>query len=363
MKKYIYAIVACAAMLFSSCSNDDIVVVTADPVVKDAVTVNIPLSKLFESYNFYDTKHNRNISEYYRVFNSEYDMYIIYGTLFYNKDTGNKVSSMFYWSNSTNAQSIKADLPEGRYYAVTTLFLSDDKGLSDAYWFITGTENIKTLKLDSREYVDGTSTLNSTWSIASVCCNEFEVSEGKQVSVNADPQPIGALCYKYFENFQYKDETSNSVISDNKIRQLSLYTQKFAVSYNLNPNAVERYVYRKATGSGSYWKMGASTPKDYDSKWTHFKTNLYGFCYILAPSCDIQFGYILEGEEGFNGFGKANYTIEAGKVYLAYWDWFQVGNPYFGIADNNHWNNYESNAPSFSISPKKKEFANLVEKL
>ncbi|MBQ5475593.1 MAG: hypothetical protein IIT65_13155, partial [Lachnospiraceae bacterium] len=46
----------------------------------------------------------------------------------------------------------------------------------------------------------------------------------------------------------------------------------------------------------------------------------------------------------FNGYGEQTCNITSGKVYLAYWDYFKVGNPYFGIADNNHWNRYETRA-------------------
>ena len=73
-------------------------------------------------------------------------------------------------------------------------------------------------------------------------------------------------------------------------------------------------------------------------------TNLYGYFYILAPDFNLCFGYVLNGQNTFSMFGKQDCNIQYGKTYLAYWDYFQVGNPYFGIADNNHWNDYSSSS-------------------
>lgn len=89
-------------------------------------------------------------------------------------------------------------------------------------------------------------------------------------------------------------------------------------------------------------------PTDFDESWTFFETNLYGFEYLLEPQAHMTFGYTLNGNDGFNGYGEADYTFQPGKVYLAYWDYFKVGNPYLGIADNNHWNSYTTNARSYA---------------
>ena len=80
--------------------------------------------------------------------------------------------------------------------------------------------------------------------------------------------------------------------------------------------------------------------------------NLYAYCYILAPQFNLEFGYTLQGETSFHGYGETTYTQTPGSVILAYWDYFQVGNPYFGPADNNHWHSYSSSVKALkAINP------------
>ena len=70
----------------------------------------------------------------------------------------------------------------------------------------------------------------------------------------------------------------------------------------------------------------------------------------MTPNPHVQFGYEIDGDTGFSGYGEGSYNIQSGKTYLAYWDYFNVGNPYFGIADNNHWNTYSSRTRAISYS-------------
>lgn len=348
MKKILFLLLAFVAMFVASCSNEAIDIETSDPVIKDAVTVNVPLSGFFSSYNFYDTKHGRDISDVYRTFNSESGLYILCMTLFYDKATGVLKKGIYSHSKDINSKVIKADLPEGNYYVITTLsFSTSSTGLSadTDFWSIAGNTNLRTAKMVCND-------ANSMWAIMSVSTDVIEVKEGKHVPLNVNPQPIGALCYLYFHNFQYKNEASTTV-SDNGIRQLSLYTQQKAISYNLDPNATSKYNYLADAGENFWYYLSVNTPDMFDDEWTFFKSNLYDYSYILAPSCKICFGYTPEGSENFNAYGEAVYNIQNGKTYLAYWDWFQVGNPYFGIADNNHWNDYSGSRAPEDVRPSK----------
>ena len=42
----------------------------------------------------------------------------------------------------------------------------------------------------------------------------------------------------------------------------------------------------------------------------------------------------------FSPYGEKTTTFTPGITYLAYWDYFQIGNPYLIPADNNHWHDY-----------------------
>ena len=61
MKKVILAAISVVALLAMSCSNDEITVVKDDKV--NDVNVSVSLSNFFSSYNFNDTKHNRQVTD------------------------------------------------------------------------------------------------------------------------------------------------------------------------------------------------------------------------------------------------------------------------------------------------------------
>lgn len=352
MKKISYYIIALISFIFISCSNEDILIETTVPEITGSVVVNVPLTNLIQSYDFYDTKHDIDISDSYRTFNSENGLYILYMSLFYDKATGSLIKGIHGHSKDTNSKVIKTELPIGRYYVITTLYFTyASSGLDSEkdYWTVYNGSNIRTAKMKNNNHYN-------QWAVMSVSTNEMEVITDMQTSINANPQPVGALCYLYLQNFQYRDETVSSV-SDNGIRNLSLYTQNLATYYNLDPNATSKYDYVADAGQNYMYYLSVNTPDMFDSNWTFFKSNMYDFCYILAPKCDICFGLTPEGAEGFSPYGNATYSIQSGKVYLAYWDWFKVGNPYFGIADNNHWNNYPASRASLKGCSFKREFS------
>lgn len=338
-KKISLVIFSMIALFFASCSNDPIEVVTTQPV-----SLTVSLDNFFSSYNFNDTKHNIKVSEDFRVFNSEYNKYIQVRTLFYSRENGKLVDSFVIYANNTNAVKQNVTLPAGDYWAISTLVFADKKSEESAWWNLLDKDNLNTVKLE--EY-----SRFSKWSLLAVDTKAVKVETAGTV-IDMKPSPIGALTYVYYQNFQYKDEASYGTTADNGIRQIAVYSQEIATAYYLNPEASNKYEYKNATGKNSwYFLSDPAEPKDFNSDWTYFKTNLYGYCYILAPSFNLCFGYILKGENTFNSMGMSNYTIENGKMYLAYWDWFQVGNPYFGLADNNHWNTYsKSNAKALNSS-------------
>lgn len=344
MKKILYTFMALVSLAVSSCSNEDIEIRTVESNVKDAVTVNISLSNFFQSYSYNDTRHDIKVSDDYRTFHSEFDKYIQVRTLFYKKNTGELQDSIIKYVTTTNNVVLKADLPTGNYYAITTLVFADKEDGDYTWWDLANKENLKTAKMTMYSRT-------SKWNIMSESSEEFSVESGKQASVSTTPKPVGSLCYIYMHNFQYKDEATyrnTGVASDNGIRRLALYTQQLSDEFNLDPNTTSKYNYWEDAGKNSWYFLHRMEPSDFNEDWTFFKTNLYGYSYVIAPNFNIYFGYVLQGESTFQGYGKADYSNQNGKVYLAYWDWFQVGNPFYGIADNNHWNVYTNNAKAIT---------------
>lgn len=331
MKKILFAICIALSMIATSCTNDEINVYTEEGTVKDAAIFSVSLSDFYQSYNYVDTKHNISVAESFRSFNSESNKFIQVLVLIYNKDTGELVNYYLDYTTNTNKIDCKADLPEGQYYAITTLTFADGKDLDDCCWAFDGLENIHTAKMSPREHA-------TKWSIMSESAESFTVTKNHQTSVTITPKPVGSLCYFFAQNFQYKDESQYGTVSDNNVRAFALYTQNLATEYNLDPNSSSKYNYAEDPGKKTWWKLLYHKPQDYKKDWTFFKADCYSYCYILAPKFNLCFGYVLKGADGFNQYGETSYTSKNGSMILAYWNWFSVGNPYFGPADNNHWN-------------------------
>lgn len=339
------AIISIVFFFVCSCSNDPIEIIG-----EQTVDVSVNLNNFFSSYNFNDTKHNIKLGDEYRVFHSEYGKYIQVRVLFYSKETGNLADSVLVYSENTNTQKASVSLPAGEYYAISTLAFANAESNESARWSILGKEKLSTAKMELKNRW-------SQWALLSVDTKSLIVGESG-TSLTLTPEPVGTICYCYFQNFQYADEQSFGSVADNGIRSLSVYSQRVANAYYLDPNASDRLEYYSASGRDSWYYLSDNMePQDFDKDWIYFKTNLYDYFYILAPEFNLCFGCTMKGQNGFNAFGEQDCTIEYGKTYLAYWDYFQLGNPYFGIADNNHWNTYSSGsakAPSTRIWPVEK---------
>ena len=350
MKKTYFVALSIVA-LFASCTNDDIPVYEDNRV--NEVNVTVSLSKFYSDYNYNDTRHDIKVSEDYRTFHSDGGGYIHVRTLFYNAN-GELVDSLTTYTENINPVNSTIKLAPGSYTVVSMLSFATKK---------TGKQNTWYWKLKDRKHLSSAVAVPegrfSKWSIMSYESKPLVVTAGSKKSVSLTPVPVGSLGYLFFENFQYKNEATRGTVADNGIRQLTVYAREIADGYRLNPNAEEKYVYRNDAGA-NYWYYLSSNlePQDFDRTWTFFKTNLYSYYYMLSPKEKLCFGYVLDGESTFHSYGENFYNIESGKVYLSYWDYFQVGNPYFGIADNNHWHSYSSSARE-AVSRSSEEF-NLV---
>lgn len=325
------------AALFTSCSNDDIEVRTQQ-------TLTVSLSNFFSSYNYNDTRHDIKIADDFRTFYSEDPSYYIQvRTLFYNSD-GILVDSVKSYVQNTNDVTTSINLTPGTYTAVTTLvFALDNSGTyDDSYWYLVDKENLSQAKLQLR-------TRFSPWAIMSYAAKTVTVDDNTQ-NITMNPAPVGSVGYFFGQNFQYLNEQNIGTIADNGVRSISIYSQRVATAFKLDPNATEKYEYMDDAGRDSWYHLSSfMEPTDFNSSWTFFQSNLYSYFYILAPEFNLTFGYMSQGDSGFTSYGENTYTIKSGTVYLAYWDWFQVGNPYFGEADNDHWNTYSTNSKANNL--------------
>lgn len=333
MKKILLGLIAISIGALFSCTNDDIEISLTTASVQDALTISVDLSKFYSGYTFEDTRHNiEQIAEAYRTFNSESEMFIQVRTLIYNKTTGELADSIVNYVTNTNAVTVSKSLVPGDYYAITTLaFATPNK---ESYWYLEERDKLSTVKLCPRSRT-------SRWSILSQSIETFSVTRTQPARVNTIPMPLGTLVFFFMQNFQYINESSFGNVADNKVRQLLLLTKRKAESYNLDPNASSKYNLEEETKKQEWYVDRSFVPSNFaDGSWTYFQTDLYGYCYILEPEQTTIFGYLVEGETAFRGYGQQTTTFIPGTTYLAYWDYFQIGNPYLGVADNNHWHNY-----------------------
>lgn len=334
MKKILFPMLVCAAlMLNTSCKNNDIDIDIENDI--NMVNISVSLSNLYSAYNFNDTKHGIKISDEYRTFNADYGGYIQVRTYIYDNSNGVLKDSIVSFQTNTNTVNQTVRLAAGEYTVVSMLsFAAKDK---DPYWIMTDRENLGTAAIVCRNRYN-------MWALMSFASKTITVTEGSGGNVSMTPSPIGALAYLYFQNFQFEDETTYGTLADNGIRKLTVYAKTVAIGYKLNPAIMgeDKYVYLNDPGSDNWYYLSRQL-KPSDWEWTFFKADLYGYFYILAPQSDVCFGYMSEGDSSFTDEGtQYDKTFENGRMYLAYWDRFAVGNPYFDIADNNHWNTYSS---------------------
>lgn len=350
MKKTLFTMLTFASLLINmSCSNDDIDVNIIDE--PGTINVTVSLKGLFDGYTYDDTYHSGvpRIAAAYRVFHSEEGGYIKQRTYFYDSE-GILADSIVSNHENTNAVSRSIRLKAGTYTVVTTLCFTTSKDVP--YWNIANRENLNTSAIMCRYR-------RTKWALMSYDAKVVSIGKGSSADVSMSPTPIGSLAYLFMQNFQYEDETTYGTVVDNGIRELAVYAKAVAVGYKLTPNINDddKYIYNDDPGKKWYYLSDQLVPKDFDNSWTFFKTDLYSYFYILAPKTDVVFGYESEGDEGFTPKGtQYDKTFQNGQMYLAYWDWFAVGNPYFDVADNNHWNTYSYAAKAVGAKASRGDF-------
>ena len=331
MKALRFLIFSLAPIFFISCSNDEIEKVVEQK--NSVINVTVNLSNMFASYNFYDSQHGITPTDYLKTFNSEGKHYIEARTLFYDSN-GNLADSVVTFSTNTNSVMHSRKIAAGTYTVISTLTFADKNEVGNSYWSLQNKEKLSTATIE-QDY-------KGRYAIMSYASKSVSVGNNLSTSTEITPAPVGSLIYMYMQNFQYKNQSTYQTVADNNIRKIAFYTKNYAIGYRLNPSATDKYVYVNQGTSNSWWIVKDFEPKDFDNSWTYFKSNLYGVFYFLSPNPLITFGYTLSGSTTFQGYGEQTYTLSNGRVYLAYWDYFQVGNPYFGLADNNHWNTYST---------------------
>ena len=330
MKPLIYIFAILSLAILSSCDNENIDIKDSRKV---SVDVTVYLTDFFSCYDFIDTKHHLDLEKHRRYkslnaaeicksFCSFYDPYdsnknqyteIQTIVLFYN-DEGKYVDMIVDYSNNTDSVPLSPKLAPGEYTVIAILIFKVD---GDFHWSLKEKENLNTVYLFNSDNT-------AIWSIMSYAYKEIIVGEKKDNRVRLTPTPVGALCYAYFQNFQNNDRIDN----------IRVYTDKFVKGFRLNPNTPDKYIYSDEK------KLRETTPLTcsfFDYSATYFQGDFFDYFYILSPQCNIYYMYYDNYKKTWKRVDLPTCDIESGKTYLAYWDYNHVDQPYFGIADNDHW--------------------------
>lgn len=335
MKKIYFLAVLFAGMAFTSCENDEIGVELGDVIIKGKgqLTITVNPSDFFACYNYEDTYHNVKTAERFRTFNSSFGYYIELRSMIYDQESDELKDSVVV-KTLTNTNSYTSpkpiELPAGKYTVVSTLsFAVESNGSYMSLWNVADREKLSTANMQARSR-------SSMWCILSVATDDVEIVSDQTATLSTTPKPVGSLVYSLFENFQYNSEASYGHTPDKTdLQRASLYTQRTAISYNLSPKAVNKVNYLNE-GTSNQMKALIGATKSSEG----YIKNTAAFSFLLEPQETIAFGLMRVDETTFTPYGQNTVQLEAGKTYLAYWDHFKLGAPYFGLADNNHFNTY-----------------------
>jgi len=331
MKTKLFGIVIASFCLLLSCTNEAIDVTsvkTPEPIYYNKLTITVDPSDLFSSYTYEDTRNGiKSLKKQFQTFNSESNRYIQWRTLIYNNNE-QLVDSVVEYLANTNSSTKELQLLVGDYYAVTTLTFTDT--LKNSMWHLLDKEKMPTVKLKPKSRFN-------RWSVMSQSSQKFTIDKNDVARIVTVPRPVGCIVYSVWENFGKWD----TKVYGDRLDTLSLYTKDVTESYNLDPNATNRYNMLAEPEENSWYTQDFTT-----GSWLELYKLLgypdldYSYSYIfntdkVARQC---YGYVIIGSSSFRGeYGKAEYKTEPGKTYLSYWDYNYIGNPYFGVADNNHW--------------------------
>lgn len=330
MKKIIYIFILLTGLLVS-CSNDPIdidSVKTKEPIYYNTLTITVDPSDLFSSYTFQDTHHAvKSLKNLFPTFNSEEKRFIQWRTLIYDENE-QLVDSVVEYLSNTNSLTKELQLVGGDYYAVTTLTFTDT--LKKSMWDLIDKEKMSTVKLQPKSRW-------GMWNVMSQSSDKFSISQNRTARIATVPKPVGCIVYSVWENFSKWD----TKIYGDSLEQVALYTKDVTESYNLDPNATNRYNMLDELGENTWYYQDY-----YHGSLIYLFADLLGRNYTYSYSYIFNtdkvsrqiYGYSVKKKDGFGGgYGKSDYKTMPGKTYLSYWDYDNIGNPYFGEADNNHW--------------------------
>lgn len=191
MKKILFAIVALFAMLFSSCSNDDIDVSVSTVVKKYNLTLNIRTQGLYDEFNITPGMAN--------LIRGNYSSLGV--TSFIYNEAGDFVDKKESTQKTLNVITQDfGELEEGKYTVVTIQTLVKDQTGKPSNITYENPQKLSTLQIKQNANIlyDG--------NVVGVCTTEIHLNNAENITVT--PKAIGSLLTIFFGNFDKTDYAS-----------------------------------------------------------------------------------------------------------------------------------------------------------
>lgn len=280
MKKFIMYIIAFAAVMLTSCSNEDV------PVSKN-VTFKINPSTVISSFIEFNAGELSSIGS---------DQNLRVRLLIYNESGRLQCSDTQYMNDYTHMSSFGFSLPVGVYKAVAiTDIVSDNRTFE--FWTLTGEDNINTTTITDAGYVGGSS------KILGLTVKDIEIGESSGTEYNIDVRPAGALAIVWFKNWNRYTNVDS----------FALYSNRSCDSMTLNSEG--NPVYSVEASNDMSWRIALM---GHDSSYSG------GYVYVfLFPlqNASMHFGAELNNDRYtlFPG-ADAVVDIELGREYMFTYD-------------------------------------------
>ena len=276
MKKILFSIIALIG-LFSSCSNDDI-------IVERKTTIKVNPSQVIAPFNY-----EINPGEL-QSFPETHKLRVT--LLAYSKDGMLKARETQYLTNYAALATCNLQLEKGEYdiVAITDVVEYTNSQISREFWKLSGENNILTTKMTDQNLIGG------KYKIMGIARKSININfENNDVILY--PQPVGALCLvEWFNIHTFYDVTKYTLAMNRTSDFLQLNNSSgWDVTPENNNNSFD-------------WRLAYLEPSDYQG------ANIYGYYYCLPMSVSFKYQATTEDDK-FDLTQPKQVNLEAGKEY------------------------------------------------
>ena len=288
MKKILFSIIALVG-LFSSCSNDDI-------IVERKTTIKVNPSQVIAPFNY------ENEPGELESFATSHKLRVT--LLAYNKDGLLKARDTQYLANYASLATYNLQLEKGEYdiVAITDVVEYTNSEVSFEYWKLSGENNILTTRMTDAGYIGG------KYKIMGIARESININfENNDVILY--PIPVGALCLVEWYNIHTFSDVTKYTLSMN--RSSDFLQLNNSSGWDVTPE----------NNNNKYdWRLAYLEPSDYIDNSNSYNQGycIYNYYYCLPMS--LSFKYQATIEETFDLTDPVQVNLEAGKEYWFYLD-------------------------------------------